>query len=949
MMRFAVVALLSLWAVGSANAQCPGSASPCESFSDFTKALSPASPPQPGDRIPYVQDVTKFIPGQTTLPSVASTTALRATPTTVSPAILRLDFDVGFGAPPMLFFASSNPCSASLAGVDDNISCVAASNGGSWLGWLDMNGVSVMDAGVGPNQTAAVNSTNWAYAAAAAYRSGIYTLNTCINATPGTIVQINSVPIYGSAKGCQGATFKMMQDGVAGFALKESPTAETAIIANREVTWSDIRCDQNQKQGTCFLVEGYASGVKSMKAWNFKGVHLAATNAPDCIGAVGKGSISGTTLTITADDERPYNLFAPGQVLSDTLQSVVPGTTITGYGTGSGRTGTYTISTSQTVSATNNNIVAGCWTHDDGLYAAGTYPSANMIIKGISNGLAGPYYVEIDQPSFLQPGFDPDAGPAAIVPGQGILLTTTAGMFNTRPNVVHINGGNIQGYTSGISVQYGSDGTITKTDVSENSVGVLVGGYNVSTSTQFLGVSRWHIDDLYCESTKAAPEDIGVFFGTDSKFSTASFASCNAAAPMVDNSTTTGKNLLISSKKTSSPFIDQVIESAGTYSFPVSSLISPGLEAGWFDVTLVGAGGAGGGATPSDGTHNSIGTGGAGGGYVKARCYDPTQMHLIGAALTIGAGGDSVFAADGNPGTSTTLTDALSLTNFWSPSTAFHARTTQLATSYVKPVTNNTRGWLFGATTAGTSGTVEPNWDSVTLGAKIVDGTVTWQALGPTDWSPGMSTFYDPTTWLGTLIQPTVNNPLNYVFRATSNNMTGSVNPHFNVYPVLNGVLDGQTLVWHNIGGIFQLRAGGGKGGRTLTSSGNPVIGVAPELATGNLPANPSGAALTCQTIKTGTGSVGSSAYLYPSGGAWYGFSGTGGQASATVGSGAQGVTINGISTQIGTGLFPVGPGAGGAGAVSANDASGTGQPGGPGSDGVAIVHFVAGGMTGRQ
>lgn len=60
------------------------------------------------------------------------------------------------------------------------------------------------------------------------------------------------------------------------------------------------------------------------------------------------GSISGTTLTVTATTGAS---IAIGQILSGT--GVTAGTTITALGTGTGGTGTYTVSASQTVSSTN--------------------------------------------------------------------------------------------------------------------------------------------------------------------------------------------------------------------------------------------------------------------------------------------------------------------------------------------------------------------------------------------------------------------------------------------------------------------------------------------------------------------------------------------------------------------------------------------------------------------
>ena len=61
----------------------------------------------------------------------------------------------------------------------------------------------------------------------------------------------------------------------------------------------------------------------------------------------GTGSISGTTLTITA---APNGKFIVGQVLTGT--GITTGTTITALVSGTGGTGTYTVNISQTASST---------------------------------------------------------------------------------------------------------------------------------------------------------------------------------------------------------------------------------------------------------------------------------------------------------------------------------------------------------------------------------------------------------------------------------------------------------------------------------------------------------------------------------------------------------------------------------------------------------------------
>jgi len=65
------------------------------------------------------------------------------------------------------------------------------------------------------------------------------------------------------------------------------------------------------------------------------------------------GSISGTTLTVTAVSAGTVQV---GQVIAGT--GVTAGTTITALGTGTGSTGTYTVSVSQTVASTTISTVA---------------------------------------------------------------------------------------------------------------------------------------------------------------------------------------------------------------------------------------------------------------------------------------------------------------------------------------------------------------------------------------------------------------------------------------------------------------------------------------------------------------------------------------------------------------------------------------------------------------
>ena len=89
------------------------------------------------------------------------------------------------------------------------------------------------------------------------------------------------------------------------------------------------------------------------------------------------GSISGTTLTVTSVSQgvlRPGVRFEQSVNPAYPAVTIAPGTTITGYGTGTGGTGTYTINNSQTTASTSlvsqgpiecfayNFYVFGCYT-----------------------------------------------------------------------------------------------------------------------------------------------------------------------------------------------------------------------------------------------------------------------------------------------------------------------------------------------------------------------------------------------------------------------------------------------------------------------------------------------------------------------------------------------------------------------------------------------------------
>lgn len=101
-------------------------------------------------------------------------------------------------------------------------------------------------------------------------------------------------------------------------------------------------------------------------------------------GAVVTGSISGTTLTVSAVTTGVIRVGTP---ISGT--GVTAGTTVTAYGTGTGGAGTYTVSASQTVSSTT--ITSGD-TFNIALYTSSATLSSATTAYSSSNESSGTGY-----------------------------------------------------------------------------------------------------------------------------------------------------------------------------------------------------------------------------------------------------------------------------------------------------------------------------------------------------------------------------------------------------------------------------------------------------------------------------------------------------------------------------------------------------------------------------
>jgi hypothetical protein len=129
------------------------------------------------------------------------------------------------------------------------------------------------------------------------------------------------------------------------------------------------------------VVDGFtrtAASINLSSASSFSAAAAAiqtALNATPPTPAVVTGSIAGTTLTVSAVTS---GVLAIGQVLSGT--GVTAGTKITGFLTGSGATGTYTVDQSQTVASTSITAAAAA--------VAVTYDSTSSAFV-ITSGITG--------------------------------------------------------------------------------------------------------------------------------------------------------------------------------------------------------------------------------------------------------------------------------------------------------------------------------------------------------------------------------------------------------------------------------------------------------------------------------------------------------------------------------------------------------------------------------
>jgi len=123
------------------------------------------------------------------------------------------------------------------------------------------------------------------------------------------------------------------------------------------IQWQQVGGNPTYNAAFAAAIGGYPSGavIQSGDGTGFwRSTVDNNTTDPDASGASFTGSISGTTLTVTAVASGTVTV---GQVLSGT--GITAGTLITALGTGTGGNGTYTVQTSQSASSTTITASGG--------------------------------------------------------------------------------------------------------------------------------------------------------------------------------------------------------------------------------------------------------------------------------------------------------------------------------------------------------------------------------------------------------------------------------------------------------------------------------------------------------------------------------------------------------------------------------------------------------------
>ena len=201
-----------------------------------------------------------------------------------------------------------------------------------------------------------------------------------------------------------GTTIVALGTGTGGIGTYMVSTGQT--VSSTSITAGSATNNPNPpaaRIGSTIYATQYAGAVAALGSWAaVKSIQVGSNNTASAVVA---GYVSGTTLTVVAVTS---GTLAVGQWLSggDSAGNVADGTTIIAFGSGTGGTGTYTVSGGQTIGATftgtgsgtNLTVTAVTGTIGIGDILAGTgVPSGTTILSQSSGtpGGAGVYVTSV--------------------------------------------------------------------------------------------------------------------------------------------------------------------------------------------------------------------------------------------------------------------------------------------------------------------------------------------------------------------------------------------------------------------------------------------------------------------------------------------------------------------------------------------------------------------------
>ena len=257
--------------------------------------------------------------------------------------------------------------------------------------------------------------------------------------------------------------------------------------------------------------------------------------------AVVTGSTSGTTMTVTAVTS---GTLAVGQVISG--GTIVAGTTINALGTGTGGTGTYTISQSQTVASTTITATG------TGILNNGIYSLAALALDNSGNTVSNNNIQDYYNPSTVTNGIFLSTGNSAWTISNNKLFQTANRLYKVAQthNGINITSGG--GYTiTGNVIGFANSGGTGTTNMVGLSIGALGGTFPSSYTSSGTAIAIRYIA-ISCAflaggSTSSIQNNtIGGFALFTSSGATSTngiLCGINVTSGNVDIGTTTGNNI----------------------------------------------------------------------------------------------------------------------------------------------------------------------------------------------------------------------------------------------------------------------------------------------------------------------------------------------------------------------------------------------------------------------